>query len=133
MKSAKFWAGVALLALLSYAPFTFGVAAFGPRAGNNFGVHNNGTHTSNFGSGGGWGGGGGCGQQGGGGGWGGGGGNGWGGNGNGGWGGNGGNGGNGGCVPEGGNSLEYLVLGALACTAAIAYRSRQQNTASLTE
>jgi hypothetical protein len=146
MKS-KFWAGVALLALLSFAPFAFGrstsgskalhvsspvgvpanllAAFFGPRGGNN-NSNSNGHTTSNWS-----GGGSGCGQ-GGNGGWGGGGGNGCcggGGNGggNGGWGG----GGGGGCVPEGGNSLEYLALGALACVGAIVYRTRRQNAVSV--
>lgn len=142
MKSSKFWAGLAFSMLLCCVPFAFGEGAaysqplyvghslnlpaslltftFGP--GGSF------QRSKPANSGGGWGGGGGqgCGQggnggNGGNGGWGGGGQGG-----NGGWGG-GGQGGNGGCVPEGGNSPEYLALGALACVGAIVYRARRQN------
>jgi hypothetical protein len=144
MRSAKFWAGRALIGLLCCAPLAFGqssgqsqsvpvattfhfstaVLAFG------FGPVGGMTHRSNNspngnwgGGGGGWGGGGGCGQggQGGNGGWGGGGGGG-------GWGGgSGGQGGGGGCgVPEGGNSFAYLILAMLACIGAMIYRARRQ-------
>jgi hypothetical protein len=145
MKSGKFWAGLTVLALLCCASFAFGASsdhgqslsvassstlpatllsfAFAPGANLQHAKPANG----GWGGGGGNGGGGGCGQggNGGNGGWGGNGGNG-----NGGWGG-GGNGGNGGCgVPEGGSSLEYLLIGALACVGAIAYRSRRQSAVS---
>jgi hypothetical protein len=141
MKSAKFWAGLALTMLLCCASFAFGegtthsqslyvgsslnlspsllVFAFAP--GSSFHPAKPANSSNGWGGGGGgWGGG--CGNGGGkGGGW-----NGSGGGGGGGWGGGGG-GGNGGCVPEGGNSLEYLALGAFACIGAIAYRTRRQN------
>jgi hypothetical protein len=141
MKSAKFWTGLVLLTLVCCASFAFGaspdhnqsvyvgadlnlpasllVLTFAPGANLQH------AKPANGGWGGGGGNGGGCGQ-------GGNGGN----NGNGGWGGNngwggGGNGGGGGCgVPEGGSSLEYLMIGALACIGAMAYRVRRQNVVS---
>jgi hypothetical protein len=146
MKSAKFWAGLTVLAVLCCASFAFGASAGHSQSVNvgsssilpatlltfAFAPGANLQHAKpqNNGWGGGNGGGGGCGQGGNGGngngGWGGGGGNG-----GGGWGGGGGNGGNGGCgVPEGGNSLEYLLIGAMACIGAMAYRSRRQNAVS---
>lgn len=151
MKSAKFWAGLALTMLLCCASFAFGegrrhsqslyvgsslnlpasLLTFTFAPGGN--LHPFKPATSS----GGWGGasgqgGQGCGQggpggQGGNGGWGGAGGQG-------GWGGGGGQGGNGGCgVPDGGNSLEYLALGAFACIGAMAYRGRRQNAVSVTK
>jgi hypothetical protein len=145
MKSYRFWAGVATVALLCSASFAFGESrhqsqslatgtsfnvpatlltfAFAPggNVGHNFNTP--GGNGGNGGNGGGWGGNGGCSGQGGNGG----GGNGWGGNGNG-WGGGGnGNGGNGNCsVPEGGSSSIYLLLAALACIGAMAFRMRPQ-------
>jgi hypothetical protein len=139
MKSAKFWA--VLTVVLCCASFAFGGSAYHsqslyvassselPATLLTFAVAPGANLQHAKPANGGWGGGGGgggCGQggNGGNGGWGGGG------NGNGGWGG-GGNGGSGGCgVPEGGNSLEYLLIGALACISAMAYRSRRQNAVS---
>jgi hypothetical protein len=151
MKSAKFLVGLTVLAVLCCASFAFGASAdhaqstyvgasatlpatlmmltFAPGANLQHAKPQN----NGWGGGGGNGGGSGCGQGGnGGGGWGGNGGwGGGGGNGGGGWGGGGGNGGSGGCgVPEGGNSLEYLLIGAMACIGAMAYRSRRQNAVS---
>jgi hypothetical protein len=143
MKSAKFWSGLALFMVLCCASFAFGASsehsqsvyggvnlnlpaslltfAFAPGANLQHAKPAN----NGWGGGGGNGGGGGCGQGGNGGN------NGWGGGGNGGWGGGGGNGGGGGCgVPEGGNSLEYLVIGALACIGAMTYRARRRNAVS---
>ncbi|HEY1659544.1 MAG TPA: hypothetical protein VGG14_14415 [Candidatus Sulfotelmatobacter sp.] len=143
MKSAKLWTGIVLLTLLCCASFAFGASpqhnqsayvgaglnlpaslltfAFAP-GGN---LQHSKPQNSGWG-GGGNGGGGGCGQGGNGGN------NGWGGSGNGGggWGG-GGNGGSGGCgVPEGGSPVGYLMIGALACIGAMAYRARRQNVMS---
>jgi len=141
MKSVKLWAGLALVMILCCATFALGASpehnqslymspSSLPASLLTFTFAPGGTlqhskpSNSGWGGGGGNGGGGGCGQ-GGNGGWN----SGNGGNGNGGWGG-GGNGGGGCGVPEGGTSVEYLLIGALACIGALAYRARRQNAMS---
>lgn len=137
MKSGKFWAGFASVMVLCCVSFAFGesdghnqsldvtsgsslpasllISALAPGGNLHRAKPQNG----------GWGGGGGGGGCGGNGGW-----SSTGNSGTGGWGG-GGNGGNGGCgVPEGGNSLGYLLIAALSCIGAMIYRARRQNAVS---